>query len=82
MDTELRNTQNGANDGNRAIGVPSFQFNAGADWDVPGLQGVALNARMLRTGGHTPTRPTTSACRPGTASMPVRVTPSRSRRKT
>jgi len=51
MDTELKNTLNGANDGNHAIGVPTFQFNAGADWDVPGLQGVALNARMLRTGG-------------------------------
>jgi len=51
MDTELKNTLNGANDGNRAIGVPTFQFNAGVDWDVPGLQGVALNARMLRTGG-------------------------------
>lgn len=23
----------------------------GVDWDVPGLQGVALNGRMLRTGG-------------------------------
>ncbi|MCU7251481.1 TonB-dependent receptor [Pseudomonas koreensis] len=51
MDTELKKTQNGANDGNRAIGVPTFQFNAGVDWDVPGLQGVALDARMLRTGG-------------------------------
>ena len=37
--------------GNHAVGVPTFQFNAGVDWDVPGLQGVALNARMLRTGG-------------------------------
>jgi len=51
MDTELMGTKNGANDGNRAIGVPKFQYNLGADWDVPGLQGVALNARMLRTGG-------------------------------
>ncbi|MCX2900628.1 TonB-dependent receptor [Pseudomonas mandelii] len=51
MDTELKDTRDGANDGNRAIGVPTFQFNAGVDWDVPGLQGVALNARMLRTGG-------------------------------
>ncbi len=33
------------------IGVPSFQLNAGVDWDVPGLQGVTLNGRMLRTGG-------------------------------
>jgi len=51
MKTELKDTQNGANDGNRAIGVPSFQFNADVDWDVPGLQGVTLNGRMLRTGG-------------------------------
>jgi iron complex outermembrane receptor protein len=51
MKTELKDTQNGANDGNRAIGVPSFQLNAGVDWDVPALQGVTLNGRMLRTGG-------------------------------
>jgi len=51
MDTELKDTQNGTNDGNRAIGVPTFQLNAGVDWDVPGLQGVTLNGRMLRTGG-------------------------------
>jgi iron complex outermembrane receptor protein len=51
MKTELKGTLNGANDGNRAIGVPSFQLNAGVDWDVPGLQGVSLNGRMLRTGG-------------------------------
>ncbi|WP_439862965.1 TonB-dependent receptor [Pseudomonas antarctica] len=49
--TEVSGTQNGANDGNRAIGVPSFQLNAGVDWDVPGLQGVSVNGRMLRTGG-------------------------------
>ncbi|MBM7060592.1 TonB-dependent siderophore receptor [Pseudomonas sp. UL073] len=51
MDTELEDTEDGLNDGNDAIGVPSFQFNASADWDVPGLDGLALNARMLRTGG-------------------------------
>jgi iron complex outermembrane receptor protein len=51
MDTELKNTQDGLNDGNQAVGVPSFQFNAGVDWDVPGMQGVALSGRMLRTGG-------------------------------
>ena len=49
--TEVNGTANGANDGNRAIGVPSFQLNAGVDWDVPGLQGVSVNGRMLRTGG-------------------------------
>ncbi|WP_339489797.1 TonB-dependent receptor [Pseudomonas sp. EL_65y_Pfl2_R95] len=51
MDTELKKTQGGLNDGNHAIGVPTFQFNASVDWDVPGLQGVALNGRMLRNGG-------------------------------
>ena len=51
MDTELSGTKNCANNGNRAIGVPNFQYNLGADWDVPGLEGVALNGRMLRTGG-------------------------------
>ena len=51
MKTELKDTLNGANDGNRPIGVPSFQLNAGVDWDVPGLQGATLSGRMLRTGG-------------------------------
>ncbi|MGE8499167.1 MAG: TonB-dependent receptor [Pseudomonas sp.] len=51
MDSELKGTLNGTNDGNEAVGVPTFQFNASVDWDVPGLEGVALNARMLRTGG-------------------------------
>lgn len=51
LDSELTGTQNGTNDGNHAIGVPTFQMNASVDWDVPGLNGVALNARMLRTGG-------------------------------
>ncbi|MGV8921513.1 MAG: TonB-dependent receptor [Pseudomonas sp.] len=51
MESELKNTQGGATDGNHAIGVPTFLLNASVDWDVPGLQGVALNARMLRTGG-------------------------------
>lgn len=51
MKTEIEGSANGINDGNRAVGVPRFQFNLGADWDVPGLEGAALSARMLRTGG-------------------------------
>lgn len=51
MTSEVNGTQGGTNDGNHAIGVPTFQLNASVDWDVPGLEGVALNARMLRTGG-------------------------------
>ncbi|TFY91543.1 TonB-dependent siderophore receptor [Pseudomonas nabeulensis] len=49
--TEVSGTSGGTNDGNRAVGVPTFQLNAGVDWDVPGLQGVSVNGRMLRTGG-------------------------------
>ncbi|MGY2685588.1 TonB-dependent siderophore receptor [Pseudomonas tolaasii] len=51
MDTELKKTSNGLTDGNRAAGVPRFQYNVGADWDVPGIQCAALSARVLRTGG-------------------------------
>lgn len=51
MTSELKNTAGGINDGNHAIGVPTFQLNASVDWDIPGLEGAALNARMLRTGG-------------------------------
>jgi iron complex outermembrane receptor protein len=51
MESRLEDTAGGTNDGNHAVGVPTFQMNANVDWDVPGLQGVALNARFLRTGG-------------------------------
>ncbi len=51
MDTELRGTVNGLNDGNRAVGVPKFQFNVGTDWDVPGVPGLTVNGLLLRTGG-------------------------------
>ncbi|WP_369987271.1 TonB-dependent receptor [Pseudomonas xanthosomatis] len=51
MSSEQKKTLNGTNDGNDAIGVPTFQLNASVDWDVPGVPGLALNGRMLRTGG-------------------------------
>ncbi|WP_213878740.1 TonB-dependent siderophore receptor [Pseudomonas sp. dw_358] len=51
LQSELQDTAGGTTDGNHAIGVPTFQLNASVDWDVPGLPGVALNGRMLRTGG-------------------------------
>lgn len=49
--TELQDTNDSDTEGNHAVGVPTFTMNASVDWDVPGLEGVALNARMLRTGG-------------------------------
>ncbi|KQQ56694.1 TonB-dependent receptor [Pseudomonas sp. Leaf129] len=51
LQSELEDTRGGLNDGNHAVGVPTFQLNATVDWDVPGLNGLALNARALRTGG-------------------------------
>ncbi|WP_219096509.1 TonB-dependent receptor [Pseudomonas sp. UMAB-40] len=48
MKTEIEGSTNGVN---RAVGVPRFQLNVGADWDVPGIEGAAFSARMLRTGG-------------------------------
>ncbi|MGG2395771.1 TonB-dependent siderophore receptor [Pseudomonas sp. SH1-B] len=50
-EAELRGTAGGTNDGNQAVGVPEFQFNVGADWDVPGVPGLSLNGLLLRTGG-------------------------------
>lgn len=36
--------------GLRSIGVPKFQANVGAEWDVPGVAGLALTSRVLYTG--------------------------------
>jgi iron complex outermembrane receptor protein len=49
LESEQRRTFGGATDGRDAIGVPKTQFNLGADWDVPGVQGLSLNARAVYT---------------------------------
>lgn len=49
-DAKLQGTAGGANDGNQAAGVPRFTFNLGADYDLPWLQGVAVNGRIIHTG--------------------------------
>ena len=36
--------------GNDVIGVARRQINFGAEWDVPGVSGFALNARVINTG--------------------------------
>lgn len=48
-DARLTRTQNGANDGRNAPGVPKRTLNLAADWDAPWLPGLAFNARMVRT---------------------------------
>lgn len=49
LDAEQRITQGGKNQGKDAIGVPETQLNIGADWDVPGVDGLSLNARTVYT---------------------------------
>ena len=49
LDAEQRRTMNGNFDGNDAIGVPETQLNIGADWDVPNVEGLSLNARTVYT---------------------------------
>lgn len=49
LDPKQKNTQGGATDGLTAIGVAKQQANLGAEWDVPGLRNLALNARVLYT---------------------------------
>ncbi|WP_240475684.1 TonB-dependent receptor [Herbaspirillum rhizosphaerae] len=38
-----------ANNGNYAIGVPKTQANVGAEWDIPGVKGLAINGRTTYT---------------------------------
>lgn len=49
LDAEQRVTAGGVNQGNDVIGVPETQLNIGAEWDVPGVRGLNLNARALYT---------------------------------
>lgn len=46
---KLKATQGGVDQGNTVIGVPKHQVTLGADWDVPGMSGLALNARVIHT---------------------------------
>ncbi|WP_160356710.1 TonB-dependent siderophore receptor [Bordetella sp. 02P26C-1] len=50
MDPELRGTAGGRQDGNNAIGVPRYQAVLGAEWDVPELTGLTLQAYVQRRG--------------------------------
>ena len=46
---KYQETEGGVAQGNYVIGVPRRQFTLGGDWDVPGVQGLALNARLTYT---------------------------------
>ena len=49
LNTEMERTQGGLFDGNEAIGSPDVQANANVEWDVPALQGLTLDARVIYT---------------------------------
>ena len=49
-DAKLEETQGGVNDGNWAIGVPSYTANANVEWDLPFASGVTLTGRVMQTG--------------------------------
>jgi iron complex outermembrane receptor protein len=49
LDASQRVTKDPINQGKDVIGVPDTQVNLGADWDVPGVRGLSLNARTVYT---------------------------------
>lgn len=49
IDAKLRRTSGGANQGNRAVGVPEWTGNAGVEWDIPST-GFTLTGRVVHTG--------------------------------
>ena len=49
LDAEQKKTQGGRNQGKDVIGVPDTQLNLGAEWDVPAVPGLSVNARALHT---------------------------------
>ncbi len=48
-EAEQKDTQGSLNEGKDVIGVPKRLLNLGAEWDVPGMTGLALNARVIHT---------------------------------
>jgi len=50
LDTKQEGTSGGLTDGKEAIGVAKVQGNAGVEWDIPGVEGLSVNARAVYTG--------------------------------
>ena len=48
-DAKLQRTAGGVNQGNDANGVPKHTFNLGADWELPWVPGLSVNARGIYT---------------------------------
>lgn len=50
IDAKMASTGNPATEGNKAVGVPNYTLNVGAEWDLPWMQGLTLSGRYLQTG--------------------------------
>ncbi len=50
LDAKQKSTGVASTEGKRVIGVPEFQANIGAEWDVPGVRGLAVDGRVVYTG--------------------------------
>nr|WP_245153439.1 TonB-dependent receptor [Allopusillimonas ginsengisoli] len=50
LDAKQRDTGAAATDGKRVIGVPRLQANLGLEWDIPGVEGLAVDGRVVYTG--------------------------------
>ena len=50
LDAEQKTTGAAATEGKRVIGVPRTQASLGAEWEVTGLSGLALDGRVVYTG--------------------------------
>ncbi|USA45223.1 TonB-dependent receptor [Acinetobacter sp. C26M] len=50
LDAKQKDTENGLYNNNDVIGVPQFQANLGADWQLPIEQDISVNGRVIYTG--------------------------------
>lgn len=50
LDPKLKDTQNGTNDGNDAVGVAKYRLVLGGEYDIRSLQGLTLGGKVIRSG--------------------------------
>ena len=49
LDAKQKRTQGGIYDGKNALGTAKTMANVGADWDIPGVQGLSVSGRVIYT---------------------------------
>lgn len=66
IDAKQKNTGSAVYDGKKEVGVPQFQANLGADWQLPIQQDISLNAQVTYTGATYATLDNTLKVKPWT----------------